>query len=166
MCLHKKEISQQTWLWPSYAPHTPKVFAVCKSTIVAWSSRVSLSPASTPKQDSLHLDSESTCVRSLVAHVLQRRAHRGVTVLYIPPAAAPGGLCVFPGKRAAPLCSSSSSSAWSYRASLDTAQAEAGRSAATGDKKWRRSSTTWCLFKVANYVNSLWPVFHNSNICV
>lgn len=155
MCLHKKKISQQTWQCPSHEPRTPKVFAVCKSTIVAWSSHVTLRPASTPKQDSLHLGSESTCIRSLVAHVLQRWAQRGVTVIYIPPAAAPGGLCVFPGKRAAPLCSSSSSSAWSCRASLDTAQAEAGRSATTGGKKWRRSSTFWCLFKVPNYVNSL-----------
>lgn len=51
------------------------------------------------------------------------------SVSTVAPAVIPKGLCVFPGRRGVPLCSSSSSSAWSCRASLDTAQAGAGRSA-------------------------------------
>lgn len=69
----------------------------------------------------------------------------------------PGGLCVFPGRRAVPLCSSSSSSAWSCRASLDTAQAGAGRSARRAARWAPWSNAVGLVFVHATHLSFLVP---------
>lgn len=87
------------------------------------------------KQDSLNLDCTGIVVNACPASFILEMSDWESPSETLLMTGFPRGLCVFPGTRAAPLCSSSSSSAWSCRASLDTAQAEAGRSVFSGPWK-------------------------------
>lgn len=128
--MYRCEMSKQKW--QLHTPHshlrTLQVCAVCQT--VAWT------PGGLELTYGCFFTSQLP--PGFWVHVAPEVSRLGVTVIYTGPAAAPEGPCVSPGRRAALLCSSSSSSAWSCRASPDTALAEASRSATVGCKMWGR----------------------------